>query len=108
MNKSETVRDILYNLGRAESVCHACRADAVEDMVDAARDIDVVISGMTGTRHRPDSPSGDSGVLAARFFLREAREKAMAFPADALDERTPYLLENVLAASGEICAGLSL
>jgi hypothetical protein len=107
MEKAENVREILNNLGRAESACHTCQADAIDVMIDAAREIDVALSAMTGAEHLP-APGGEGGVPAARFFFREAREKARALAFLEPDERTESLLENVRAATGEVCAGLSL
>jgi hypothetical protein len=107
MNKTEIVTGILENLALAAENCHRCHADSLEEMGNAARGIDRVISDLSGTDHVP-APGGEGGVPEARFFLLQAKVKAESFQFYDPPSRTLDLLENVLVSTSDFVRGLQL
>ncbi len=105
--KTEIVTGILENLALAAENCHRCQADSLKDMGNAAREIDLMISNLSGTEHVP-APGGEGGVPEARFFLLQAKGKAESFQFYDPPARTLDLLGNVLNSTSDFVRGLSL
>lgn len=107
MEKNEIVVGILTNLALAAERCHLCPGEGLEDMGNSAREIDQLVSDLSGTDHVPAS-GGEGGVPEARFFLLQAKQKAESFQFYEPSARTVGLLGNVLVSTGEFLRGLSL
>ncbi len=107
MNKTQIVTGILENLALAAENCHLCNADSLEDMGNAAREIDRMVSNLSGTEHVP-APGREGGVPAARFFLLQAKGKAESFQFYDPPARTVDLLGNVLNSTSDFVKGLPL
>ncbi len=107
MDKTEIVTGILDALSSSERALHLCPGDSVEEMCNAAREIDLVASRLSGMPHVP-APGGERGVPEARFFVARAIEKVQSFQHFDPGYRTVHGLELVLSAALEFRKGLPL
>lgn len=107
MKQPELILGILNHLTHSEQNCIRCSPDAIPEMIDAAREIDAVVSIATESKHRLPPP-GEGGVPVALFFFRESRAKIHAVLDADFDDRITDSLRQILVATDQCARALPL